>query len=484
MLQYLTNATAIWLISLVLFDAFLRRESYHSYNRFYLIFTFLLGVIMPLVQWESNSADNISPIQVPMQKVIAAKQTIVAAGTPETYSPDWQQWLLIVYCVGAVVALCVLLADVYKLYRYYTDGKKSAQDGWTVVFTGKGHAPFSLLNLLFVGNSNQYSPDEWQMVLLHEGQHARLWHVLDLALMQLARIVFWFHPLVYIYNKRLLLVHEYQADTASATQPKVYGAFLVEQALLQASPSVSHSFNRSPIKSRIVMLNHKSTAASKMRMLVFIPLALVCIVCFSKNSFSHGFQKKGNTVIYNGNTFELSKPQLDTIVATDPVTGKEVLKVFQHDPHVIKMNGKDITLEPDQQPNFTGNDKDLRDYLLKNMKNDLAILGDGLYTLDISNILVNEKGKIVYFNFGDIQWRKLPDDNANSKQAGQIPTKKQRQLFDKVCDLMDAAPEFKPATANGKKVTAGYYCMTFMNNFKIMNHKIYDLGKDGQYKEL
>jgi hypothetical protein len=43
MLQYLLNATAIWLISLVLFDLFLRRESYHGYNRFYLLFTTLVG---------------------------------------------------------------------------------------------------------------------------------------------------------------------------------------------------------------------------------------------------------------------------------------------------------------------------------------------------------------------------------------------------------------------------------------------------------
>src|ERR1035437_1666769 len=118
----------------------------------------------------------------------------------------------------------------------------------------------------------QYTNEEWSMILTHEKRHTIFLHIIDLLLMQAARIIFWFHPLVYIYNKRLLLLHEYQADNAAARQPKVYGSFLVEQAMLQTAPSISHSFNRSPIKNRIVMLTRRSSAIAKVKILVFIPL--------------------------------------------------------------------------------------------------------------------------------------------------------------------------------------------------------------------
>ena len=67
MLQYLLNATAIWLISLVRFDIFLRRESYHGYNRFYLLLTFLLGALLPLWQWQDDGAIYNAALQRPVE---------------------------------------------------------------------------------------------------------------------------------------------------------------------------------------------------------------------------------------------------------------------------------------------------------------------------------------------------------------------------------------------------------------------------------
>ena len=482
MLQYLLNTTAIWLISLVLFDVFLRRESYHNYNRFYLLFTFLLGALFPLVQWQGNNRSYPATLEKSFDKVIAAKQNVIEATTPAG-SINWEQWLFIVYLAGVFVATVLLLTEIIKLVSYYRSGKKSMEGSWTIIETGKEHAPFSFLNLLFICSRQQYSDDEWSMIVLHEKRHQSLIHFFDLLLMQLSRIVFWFHPLIYIYNKRLLLIHEYQADKVSAQKPQVYGAFLVEQALLQSAPSISHSFNRSPIKKRIVMLTRRSSAASRTKMLVFIPLALVCIVCFSKNSFSQRFVKNGNKVTYRGNTFELSKATFDTMTLIDPVTGSEIVKVVQHDPQPIKMNGKQIPTDVDKNPVYTGSEKDLRDYLLKNMKDVLSKLDDGQYWLDISNILIDEHGRIVYFDYSEMKRSKTAGE-VNDANFGTINKNLQEEIYDKVCRLMEVAPGFQPGTIGGKKAVSYYHLVDFWNNFKIQNHKVYDMDNTGEFKEL
>ena len=90
------------------------------------------------------------------------------------------------------------------------------------------------------------------------------------------------------------------------------------------------------------MLTRKSSAAARTKMLVFVPLALVCIACFSKNAFSQKFVKNGNVITYRGNTFEMSEPMTDTIKITDPVTGKEEKKIVTRDAEVIKLNGEKI----------------------------------------------------------------------------------------------------------------------------------------------
>ncbi len=521
MLQYLLNATAIWLISLISYDIFLKKESYHSYNRFYLLLTFLLGVLLPLVQWQGDGMDYIGAFRAPVDRLISTKGALVSATAPASASGNWQQWLFIVYLVGVLVALSLVVIDIVRLLTFYRNGKKSMQDGWTIICTGKEHAPFSFRNLLFVSSIKQYNADEWHMILAHEKRHTVLLHVIDLLLMQAARIVLWFHPLVYVYNKRLLLVHEYQADNAAAQQPQGYGKFLIEQALLQSAPSLAHSFNRSPIKNRIVMLTRRSTAAARAKMLVFVPLALVCIVCFSKNAFSQKFERNGNKVTYRGNTFELSEPSYDTVILIDPVTANEITKIMQHDPSPIKMNGKTIQQNVDKNPYFTGSDKDLRDYLLRNMKDALSKLPNGQYRLDISNIVIDENGKVAYFDYSEMQRIKTSDEvknvtpskgvvkvsdpamkiniignppmgngpftvrkNTDPAYFEAIDKNTQQEIFDKVCRLMEVAPAFHPGTLDGKKVISIYHLVKFWNTFKIENNKVYDMNREGEYNEL
>jgi len=518
MLQYLLNTTAIWLMSLILFDVFLRRESYHAYNRLYLLFTFLLGAFVPLWQWQNNNPLHTTSLQQPVERVIAVKQSIVTSAP--SFAIGWEQVLMIIYYAGAFIALCILIMDIIKLTAFSRNGMKSAEGDWTIIETGKDHAPFSFMHTLFICSRQQYSHDEWNMIQMHEQQHTSLMHFTDLMLMQVSRIIFWFHPLVYIYNKRILLVHEYQADHASAKQPQVYGKFLVEQALLQSAPSLSNSFNRSPIKKRIIMLTRRSTTVSKIKMFVFIPLALVCTICFSKNGFSQKFVRNGNIVTYRGNTFEYSEAaKPDTQILTDPVTGTETIKVIKRDPVIIKMNGKDIPQGTDKEPYYTGNGKSLRDYLLQGLKNELCKLDDGQYTLNINNILIDEHGKIVYFEYQDMRRSRTSDEipkdapkqnpevvttnpstnitvnlgggqtmalrkNTNPAYFEEIDKNMQQEIFNKVCDLVEIAPGFIPAMLNGEKVVGTYFTPYFWNHFKIQNHKLYDVGKNGEFKEL
>ena len=108
MLQYFLNTTAIWLISLVMFDLFLRRESYHSYNRLYLVFTLLLGIFLPLYQWEGDSP-VFHRIQPP-QQVVSTKGSIVELATTASYKIGYTQYLAYLYLAGVAVSLLVVIA--------------------------------------------------------------------------------------------------------------------------------------------------------------------------------------------------------------------------------------------------------------------------------------------------------------------------------------------------------------------------------------
>jgi hypothetical protein len=216
--------------------------------------------------------------------------------------------------------------------------------------------------------------------------------------MQLARLIFWFHPLVYVYNSRLLTVHEYQADRESAIQPQHYGQFLIEQAMLHTSPVITHSFNRLPIKNRILMLSRKSGTISRFKMLVFIPLVLISFICFSQKMMTtsykpdeYGFVKLANS------QFEFKTSPPDTI-EMEMEDGSLVKKIVKIDPVLLRVDGKGIE---NSSPVFKDNSQ-LDEYIYKKLSRDLTQLEDGEYYLGVTHLIVDDKGRTCGFTYQGI----------------------------------------------------------------------------------
>lgn len=463
MLQYLINTTAIWLLSLLVFDIFLRRESFHGYNRAYLLGTLLLGALLPLWQWQDADVTPLTAGIKPVAQVIAAKQSIVAGASSPEAGTGSLPWLAIAYCVGVGIALLLLVIDVIKLVFLYRRGTSSVQHGWSIIETGKEHAPFSFRNTLFVNTIAQYSSEEWTMILQHERRHTALWHIADLMLLQLARIVFWFHPLVYIYQRRTLLVHEYQADSIAAQQPQAYGQFLVEQAILQSAPQITHSFNRSPIKKRILMLTRRSTTVSKIKVLLIMPVLAVCIICFSKNSFAQKFQRNGNVVTYRGNTFEYEPPSKADTQTMKDASGETIVRYITKNPIPIKFNGKklcttdDVTSRPEPKEKY----RTIESHLLNGLSAEFAKLPDGGYWIDLTNVVLNDYGKVIYYEYNGFE--------ANSKSP-KVSADIAKAIAGKIDDLMMTAPQYVPAKINGKAVPVRTDVVTTEYKIEVTDH--------------
>jgi hypothetical protein len=293
------------------------------------------------------------------------------------------------------------------LVHYYRGGIKSKEGRYTIVETDRSHGPFSIGRILFVSNIKNYDAGQWQIVLRHEQQHSQLLHLIDMVVVQLIQIVFWFHPLVYLYRRRLLLVHEYQADTAAATQPLQYGSFLVEQALLQRGPLTTHSFNHSPVKNRLHMLSKKaSPTMARIRYWLTLPALAICLICCAKGKeyLSYPRKKEGNKITYKGNVLELSFPKYDTIVVLNPVTGKESQVVTTLEPYPISLNGQPIVQEEkaEKVPVYEGAVTDLATTVFNYIMPDMDKLPDGNYKVNVFNIIIDEKGKLAYYEVNDI----------------------------------------------------------------------------------
>lgn len=475
MLQYWLNMTAIWLLSLLVFDLFLRKESFHSYNRLYLIVTLLTGILLPLWSLQESDIVYIAKVTEPaIENVSAVKKTIVQSTVAET-TTDYGRLLFYAYTTGVVVGLLLILKEVLTIVRLYRKGDKTKDGVWTIIETGKSHSPFSAFRYVFISSKQNYTNDELRMILSHEEQHGHALHFIDLTLFQLVRTFCWFNPLVYIYHNRLLVVHEYQADAAVDKTPAEYGRFLIEQALLSPAPSLSHSFNRSPIKNRIVMLTRKTSALAQSKRAIAIPLLLVCVLCFTKNAFSDDKRKvNGNEVTYKGNVFTMKTYPIDTVFVTDPTTGKERILIRKRDPRPIKMNGEEILYdyEKDETGAFypinnlstigTLSAASIIQAVINEIQDELVKLPDGQYNLGINNVVLNKKGEIAYYDFAGFQ--SYTNGNAISEDL--------KKHIDKIIITAIDKLAAKPATMKGKPVIYMTNNSDFFKNINIEKGKI------------
>lgn len=397
MLQYLINMSAVWLIGLLVFDLLLQKETYHTYNRVYLSAVLLMGVFLPLWSWQESSViftfNYTEPI---IEQSAVIKQNISSATESVTFG--WEQWLWVVYIMGAAVVTFRLLREVYQLYTIYKSSSKERLSGYTMAETNRHTAPFSIFNIIFISSKENYSDKELSIIIGHELRHSKLLHIVDVLIVRVLQILFWFNPLIYLFEKRVLMVHEYQADSIMNGSPKTYGQFLLEQSSLNLAPALSHSFIRSPLKKRIVMLTKRSKKIAQVKQLIIAPLLLTTLLCCTNQMNIEPPKVEGNKITYNGDVFETKIPDPDTVMVQNPATGEITMRVARKEyPEIVIMNGEQVysSLYYTDEHTETAHDK------LKDIANNIAKkyadeVRPGSYTVGMNNVVIDKDGKIVF----------------------------------------------------------------------------------------
>jgi len=471
---YLLNTTAIWLLCMAVYKIWLQNETFHGYNRLYLLASLIMGTCLPAVEWQHKITPISATLLSPASSINNTTNKALSATQATTSAPiNYTHWLLIVYISGVVLMCIRLLIEVVKLIKYYKHGNKIHTDGWLLIETYQMHAPFSFMGLLFVGSRNEYNNKEWEMILAHEGLHRNLLHTADLILVEITKIIFWFHPMVYVYSNSLLLVHEYQADNISVQHKSVYGNFLIEQAILHAAPTIAHSLGKSPIRKRIEMMNRLPIPRANIKLLIAVPVMGISFLCFTKKTETDIPVKIGNVCEWRGNKIRFKAPKKpDSYMRRDERSGQLVKTPISWPTPALTLNGEKIYEQgADEQvvaPGALHSDNGLVQYIHKNAKNTIEKLQDGNYILLLNDVVIDKEGKIAYYEYNGL---------INAELADNFPLKEETEMA--IVNLILNAPKYSPATKNNLPVP---YLMTYVYekvvnreypySFTVKNHKV------------
>ncbi|WP_452601925.1 M56 family metallopeptidase [Pontimicrobium sp. MEBiC06410] len=314
---YLLESSAVLIAFYLLYEVFLKKETFFNFNRFYLLSVVLFSLLLPFMSfdfnkgkiaavdnsieefndfrmsyyeametWESQAFNNSTPVEAP-----------VVSNKKENSPVDWEtiviMILLGVYILGVLVCLSKLLWTLSRLKRMISIYPKTKINGVMVVNIPDPSASFSFFGYAFIYREKMKTA-EINQIIAHEKVHIEQRHSIDLIFVQLIATFLWFNPLIWKLIKSLKTTHEYIVDQKiinTGYSLVAYQTLLLRELVSNNSYGLVHNFNLSFIKKRIIMMtNNKSGFSSKIKM----GLTVICTVLFSLILFQCNSEKTDN----------------------------------------------------------------------------------------------------------------------------------------------------------------------------------------------
>jgi hypothetical protein len=260
---------------------FLRRETFFTLNRFYLLTAASLSFLLPLFKLPSPFLQTVIvlPSSIPDGSApAAAVESSSALLTPLSF-------LLLVYLCGVAFLLVRFFLRLANIVRTIRTCGCRRQEGLRLILCPNSGEPFSFFHYVFLDRTDL--PDqEFNRILSHELVHVRQLHSLDIIFSELTAVIQWFNPFVWPYKRSLRETHEYLADRAVIAQGcsrTGYQLLILEQQVGGKLLEVSSHFRNSQIKRRLNMLSRKeSKGLARLKPLLLLPLALVLVLALAE----------------------------------------------------------------------------------------------------------------------------------------------------------------------------------------------------------
>ena len=283
-MEYILKSAITLALLYSLFFLFLRKETFHRFNRCCLLFTLVTSLLLPLVHITTSHPTAVNQAVTASTTYITTLPAIVV--TAESKAPlfTWSNVLTGIYWAGLCIMLLYLILQIIQTYQLIKGGlRHTDQNGNTVILKDEVKSPFSIFHYIVM--SVEDYENQRHNILTHEQEHIRMGHSYDLLLLQVVKILQWFNPFVWLLEIDLKAIHEYQADEAVINQgidAKQYQQLLVVKAVGNRLQPFANNLRRGSLKKRIIMMYQKKSN----RWLMLKAVAILPVTCFAIYAFA------------------------------------------------------------------------------------------------------------------------------------------------------------------------------------------------------
>jgi TonB family protein len=283
LLIYMVKAAAYLIAFYLVYSILLSRDTAYVRNRIFILISLALSLVLPLFTFYT-----IKPLDIQFFGKFLANVSVTASASGSkspgavTSGESFPHVLSLVYTYGVVIFSFKTIIDLLNLL--FLIARQKNRGSRIVRFHGFNTAGFTALGYIFI--NARLSPEDAGDIIRHEQNHLKENHFLDIIFVEIIKAFQWFNPVVYLFDRSLRAIHEYQADQGclSSGVPIVnYQSLLLTQVFRSRAFNLTNSFsNPSLIKKRMVMMTkERSSAMANMKIILVVPVVGLVLLAVS-----------------------------------------------------------------------------------------------------------------------------------------------------------------------------------------------------------
>jgi len=372
MTTYIIKSSVSLLLLFGLYWFLLRKEKLFVFNRFFLVASVVFSLLVPFISIPVNfqstpKLENFIPAYNHITPEIITADNVVqnAANNSQVYTqketPQINLSVVIfsLYFSGVLLFLIRFLRNLFLIAQKSRLSEKVSYNGFRIILTNDQTGPCCFFDNIFL-NRNDYNNGRIDKDLLnHEMEHARQSHTIDIILIELVKVFYWFNPVYLLYERAIKINHEYLADNgviSDNSDIKSYADKLLNFITCSSNMSLTSGSNNSFTKMRLMMMMKSHSGSFKYGARIAFTLCMVTIF-FLLLSFKES-SKSGDTILSQARTEIMQKTVKGRVLNEEGKPLKEASIVC------ISQKNSSSGATTDSNGNFTLNDVQTEDSLV------------------------------------------------------------------------------------------------------------------------
>lgn len=325
MITYILNIIACSGLLLLIYRIFLANERSYIFNRFYLLFSLVFSLIVPLtaipiavkqthlfdqkiitqtilklvnnrvqpqITGQAMRLKDGGPVHLHKAERLSTVTNKTLQNTLQIQKHSYLPRILgILYIIITVVMLFRFIRNCYHIRREIRQNKIVNHQNTTIILLEKAVTPHSFLKYIFINKDDYTNNLVEPEIISHEQTHIKQLHSLDIILVELLQAVCWIDPFIPLYRKAIQLNHEFLADDAVIKKHHDtlgYQNLLLAKAGQVNSLNITSQFNYLVTKKRLIMMTENTTVKSALyKQLALIPILMCVFLLFSRKSIAN-----------------------------------------------------------------------------------------------------------------------------------------------------------------------------------------------------